>query len=98
MVTKGEWTNFEVLRKQEVCRDTVRLTFGVPAGDMRSALAGLGSHLDCAAEIDGEVVVRPYTPYIYPTVGKDGTSQLLSAMFEQFLYHLQACFVTTHSN
>ena len=75
MVSTQEYSNYEVLRRQDVCRDTVRLTFGVAdGGDMRTALAGMGSHLDCAAEVDGEIVVRPYTPYIYPSVGKNGAS------------------------
>jgi NAD(P)H-flavin reductase len=62
-----EWVPFEVLSKVTVGRDTYQLTFKAEGfGNVQDIFGGRGSHMECAAEVNGEIVTRPYTPYVLP--------------------------------
>lgn len=63
------WLPFEVIGKVQVGRNTVRLTFSSKAfgaTNVQEIFGGRGSHVEAAAEVDGELVTRPYTPYALP--------------------------------
>ena len=63
-----DWQSFEVIEKVHVGKNTVQLTFSAkPFGsNVQEIFGGRGSHMDCAAEVNGELVTRPYTPYVLP--------------------------------
>jgi cytochrome-b5 reductase len=77
----SEWLPFEVLEKVQVGRDTYQLTFKAAGfGNVQDIFGGRGSHMECAAEVNGEIVTRPYTPYVLP--GRQDAFELVVKGYE----------------
>jgi cytochrome-b5 reductase len=52
---------FELVFKEEITHDTRRFRFALPSPDHSLGLP-LGQHIYLSAKINGEMVIRPYTP------------------------------------
>lgn len=61
LVNPDEKYALPLIAKEEVSHDTRRFTFGLPSEKHVLGLP-IGQHIYLSAEIDGNLVVRPYTP------------------------------------
>lgn len=52
---------FELVLKEEISHDTRRFRFALPSAEHVLGLP-IGQHIYLSAKINGELVVRPYTP------------------------------------
>lgn len=73
----GGWPEYTLLSEERISSDSKRLLFQVPPNGVKKL--DVGRHIMCRATINGERVVRPYSP----TVFAGSTLELVVKAYEQ---------------